>query len=136
MKKLAILSLTGASLAIAGLLLVPNLVTAQGNGFGAKTGEHANYGYHQNLQNKAQILGLSVEDLQTQLQTKTLAQIAEEKGKTLEEFRAEMNKIAEARWEERGLTDEQIAQRQAERAERQANCDGTGDGSHHYGQNR
>lgn len=140
MKKLAIFSLAGASLAVAGLLLVPNLVSAQRNGFGDGTQAGAGYGYRQNLENKAQVLGLSVEDLQAQLQTKTLAQVIEEQGKTLEEFRAAMSELAEARWAEMGLSQEEIAERQAERAQRQAEhngeCDGTGGGLHKYGQNR
>jgi hypothetical protein len=80
MKKLAILSVGTVSLAIAGLLLIPNLVNAQGgNGYsnGTGSGNGSGSGYGQMLTAKAQALGMTQEELQTQLKDKTMAQIIE-----------------------------------------------------------
>ena len=130
MKKLVMLSLATVGLVAAGIAFVPNIVNAQHGTFAARGNIGTGYNYSQNLTNKAQVLGLSVDELKTQLQTKTLLQIIEEKGMTLEQFRAEMTKLAEVRWADRGLSAEEIAERQARRAEHQAECDGTGGGRH------
>jgi hypothetical protein len=131
MKKLAILSAGTASLAIAGFLLAPSLVGAQGgNGYGNGSGNGSGSGYGQMLETKAQILGITTEELQTQLKEKTLYQIIEEKGLTQDQFHEQMGTAAEARWQERGLSAEEIAQRQTQRAANQGDCDGTGGGRH------
>jgi hypothetical protein len=103
MKKLAILSVGTVSLAIAGLLLIPNLVNAQGgNGYsnGTGSGNGSGSGYGQMLTAKAQALGMTQEELQTQLKDKTMAQIIEEKGLTQDQFHEKMGASAEARWAE------------------------------------
>jgi hypothetical protein len=142
MKKLALISAGAASLAIAGVLLVPNLVNAQG-GQGNSNGSVSGYGYERALTTKAEALNMTKDELQTQLQDKTMDQIMEEQGVSEEQFHQAMGVAAEARWKERGLTTEQIAERQAARAENQANhedgeCDGTMNGGQgvRYGQSR
>lgn len=138
MKKLAILSAGTASLAIAGLLLIPNLVNAQGGtGSGNSNGNGNGGGYEQMLTAKAQILGMTNEELKTQLQDKTMDQVIEAQGLSEDQFHEKMGSVAEARWAERGLSTEEIAERQALRAENQGECDGTGDGGGvRYGANR
>ncbi len=129
MKKLAILTVGTASLAIAGFLLVPSLAGAQGgNGYSNGSGNRSGYG--QMLETKAQLLGMTTEELQSQLKEKTLYQIIEEKGLTQDQFHEQMGEAAEARWQERGLSAEEVAQRQTQRAENQGDCDGTGGGRH------
>lgn len=87
-----------------------------------------NSGYARGLTAIAEKLGMSVEDLRAQLGEKTMMEIAEEKGYSVEEFQQIMSDMSLQRWQERGLSDEIIAERQAAQAERRANC--TGDGSY------
>lgn len=100
----------------------------QGNGYGAQTA----------LETRATALNMTAEQLQTQLQTKTVAQVAESQGLTLDQYQAKMREAAQARWADRGLSDEEIASRTATQTERQANCDGSGTQQHMggYGPNR
>lgn len=133
MKKILILSTGVVSLAAAGLILAPNFVDAQaGNGNGN------GYGYQQSLTNKAKVLGMTTEQLQTQLKDKTLLEVAKDKGLTEDQFHEKMEQAAEARWKERGLSQSEIDSRKKAMEERQANCDGSGSGGgmHRYGGNR
>lgn len=142
MKKSLLLTTAIASLGVAGFLLVPNLVNAQdGLGNGSKNGG----GYERAITTKAQVLGISAEELKTQLQTETMEQVIANSGLTEEQFQQAMQAAAEARWAERGLSAEEIAERQALRAANQAShedgegeCDGSGSGGNgvRYGQNR
>ncbi|NCU37579.1 hypothetical protein EOL96_00745 [Candidatus Saccharibacteria bacterium] len=100
-------------------------------------------GYQSSLESRAQVLGLSAEQLQAELETKTMSQIALEKGISEEAFRAKMNDAASTRWQARGLSDEEIAERKADREQRQAanseDCEfGSGNGTQQggYGRNR
>lgn len=127
-------------------------VTPKQNGAGVGTQSqngagngYRNYGGNQAaLENKAQIFGMTVDELKQALQNKTMSQIAVEKGLSQEEFQAKMQAAAEEHWQARGLSDEEIAKRKTERTERQAenqeNCDGfgSGTGNHRggFGQNR
>jgi len=130
MKKLLTLSAGVTSLAVAGLMLAPSFAQAasRDNGNG--------YGYQKSLTNKAQVLGMTTDQLKTQLQDKTLLQVAKDKGLTHEQFEAKMEQAAEARWKEMGLTQAQIDARKTAMEERQANCDGTGGGMNQYHGNR
>lgn len=72
-----------------------------------------------------------------------MSQIAVERGMTEDTFRTKMAEAAKARWEARGLSDEEIAKRTADREKRHAAnaADhewGSGEGSHQggYGRNR
>ena len=93
------------------------------------------------LESRAGVVGMTVEELQTALETKTMSQIAKEKGMTEEDFRTKMEAAAKARWEARGLTTEQITERLAEREKRHAanSADhewGSGEGGHQGGYGR
>ena len=100
-------------------------------------------GRQASLESRAGVVGMTVEELQTALETKTMSQIAKEKGMTEEGFRTKMEAAAKARWEARGLTTEEITERLAEREKRHAanSADhewGSGEGGHQggYGRNR
>lgn len=149
MKKL--LTIGVASLAVAGVVGAVGAnayaVNGQADGTGEKyaiqRGEGQGGGYQAALESKARVLGMSVEDLQKALETKTMSQIAVEKGITEEAFQAKMAEAAKARWEARGLSSQEIAQRIADREQRhnenQADHEfGSGDGQHKggYGHNR
>lgn len=115
------------TLAAAGLMLVPSFASAQsatinGNGNGGR------YGYAQSLATKADALSMTSEELQTALETKTLLQIAEEKGVSIDSLHESMQTAAQKRWADRGLSEEEIASRLQDMKDRQADCDGTGTG--------
>lgn len=119
MKKIVTYSIGIASLVATGLVLAPNLVSAQssntnthGNGNGA--------GYQQMIQTKAKLLGISESELKTQLQTKTMLQLAEEKGISEDQLHKSMETAARQRWADRGLTQSEIDARLKNMEERQA----------------
>lgn len=123
------------TLAIAGLAIVPSLASAQTNN--ANTGS----GYQQMLQTKADLIGITKDELSNQLETKTLEQIAEEKGINEDQIHAAMQKAAEKRWAEKVLTEAEIAERLAEMKTRQTGdheansvTRGQGRGSNHVNQ--
>lgn len=98
-------------------------------------------GRQASLESRAQIFGMSAAELESALQTKTMSQIAIERGMTEETFRAKMTEAAKARWEARGLSDEEIAKRIADRdARHAANAAdhefGSGEGNHQGGYGR
>ena len=151
MKK--ILTLGVATLAVAGIVGVGSLsasaLNGQGNGTGAQTGarqgnvQGQGKGYQASLESRAKVLGMSAEDLKKALETKTISQIAKEKGMTESDFQSKMAEAAKARWEARGLSSEEIAKRTADREKRHVanSADhewGSGDGNHQggYGRNR
>ena len=151
MKK--ILTLGVATLAVAGIVGVGSLsasaLNGQGNGTGAQTGarqgnvQGQGKGYQASLESRAKVLGMSAEDLKKALETKTISQIAKEKGMTESDFQAKMTEAAKARWEARGLSSDEIAKRTEEREKRHAanSADhewGSGEGNHQggYGRNR
>lgn len=105
---------------------------------GSGSGNGGSNGYTRQLQVKADALKLSVADLQEQLKTKTLTQLAAEKGVSMDAIHAATTKQAHANWEAKGMTAEQIKARESAQAERQADCDGTGNGAGgmHRGQNK
>lgn len=139
MKKTVTLGI--AAVAIAGII---GVATANTQAAPNQNRVHDSQGYQQMrngngggrqamLETRAEMFGMTVNQLQEQLQTKTMSQIAVEKGISAEEFRTKMQSTTEERWRARGLSDEEIAKRQADRAERQAenqaNCDGFGSGT-------
>jgi len=122
-KKLVILSTGIVSLAAAGLIALPSVTQAQGgnsNGGG--------YGYQQSLETKAKVLGMTTDKLQEQLKTKTMLQIAKDKGISEDQLHQKLQAAAQERWKTRGLSQEQINTRLKNMEERQASCDGTGNG--------
>lgn len=119
MKKIVTLSVGVASLAALGLMVAPNLVNAKS---GPNTGRTGGYGggYEQMIQSKAEILKMTATELKTQLQTKTMLQIAQQQGVSEDQFHTAMEKVARQRWEDRGLTQAEIDSRLQRMKERQA----------------
>lgn len=126
MKKLLILSSGIVGLAAAGVIVAPNLVQAQGGSGNGK-------GYLEALTSKAQILGMTKDQLQTELKTKTLHEVVEQKGVSEDTWHEKMEAANKARWEANGLTQAEIDSRLKAMEERQANCDGTGTGNENAG---
>jgi uncharacterized protein YdbL (DUF1318 family) len=93
---------------------------SNGNGNGS--------GYSQQLQVKADTLKITVSELQEGLKTKTLAEIAKDKGVSIDAIHATTSAKAHERWVANGLSADEIKEREADQAERQADCDGTENG--------
>ena len=145
MKKLLTLGI--ATLAVAGIAgassLTASALNGQADGTGARIGAGQGNGRQSSLESRAGVLGMSAADLEKALETKPMSQIAVERGMTEETFRAKMTEAAQARWEARGLSNEEIASRIADREARHAanaadHEFGSGDGNHQggYGRNR
>lgn len=149
MKKL--LTYGAASLAVAGVVgavtLNASAMSGAGNGVQAGVQQHdgsGNGGGRQtSLESRAKVVGMTAAELQKALETKTMSQIAKEKGLSEADFEAKMEAAAKARWESRGLSSEEIAKRIADRETRHAanaadHEFGSGDGNHQggYGRNR
>lgn len=90
------------------------------DGSGGGSGANGAGGQQASLESRAQVLSMTATELQTALETKTLSQIAVEKGLSEEVFEQKMNEAAQARWEVRGLSSEEVAQRVADQAARRA----------------
>lgn len=112
-----------------------------GNGAGNGTGTSASHqgsaqgnGYQTSLESRAKVLNMTATELQAALQTKTMSQLAVDKGMTEADFEAKMHTASRARWEARGLSDSEIATRTAAQLnQHDANVDhefGTGDENH------
>jgi hypothetical protein len=126
MKKLLILSSGIIVLAAVGVIIAPNLVQAQGgNGNGT--------GYQEALTSKAQILGITKDQLQAELKTKTLHEVVEQKGISEDTWHEKMEAANKSRWEANGLTQAEIDSRLKQMEDRQASCDGTGTGNENAG---
>jgi hypothetical protein len=118
----------GAIMATSGLALASN---GNGLGMGGSNGS----GYTQQLEVKASALKLTTAQLQDELKTKTLIQLAAEKNVSMDAIHEATAAQARTRWQANGLSAEQIKTREAAMAERQADCDGTGmGGGQHRGQ--
>jgi preprotein translocase subunit SecF len=113
---------------------------------GTGSGSANGYGRQSSIESRASVVGMTADQLEEALQTKTMSQVALDQDMTEEDFQVKMNEAANARWIARGLSSEEIAQRIADREARQATNEATdhefGDGttsnqgSHGYGQNR
>ncbi len=134
MKKVTLLA-GGTALALGALVASSGLAFAA-NDSAPRMGNANGSGYTQQLQVKADILKLSTAQLQEQLKTKTLTQLAAEKGVSMDTIRAATSAQAHARWQENGLTADQIKARETAQAQRQADCDGTGSGGGSGGMHR
>ncbi len=148
MKRIVIYSLAAA--AAVGVIGVSSLAVsaldtpakAHGMQRGMRMGEGRGQGRQQSLEARAAVFGMTVDELSKALETKTMSQIAVERGMDEETFRAKMAEVAKARWEARGLSKEEIAKRMAEREARHAanradHAFGSGEGNHMggYGKN-
>lgn len=120
MKKILTLGLAAvAAVGVIGLgSLSASAVESQNRGYAMGQGQGG--GKSAMLESRAQMFGMTVEELQKALETKTMSQIAVEKGYTEDTFRAKMLETAKARWEARGLSTEEIDQRIADREARHA----------------
>ncbi len=151
MKKL--LTLGVASLAVVGVVGIGTMsvsaLNGQGNqsGIGLHAADGSGYGngngngYQTSLESRATVLGMTAEQLRTALETKTMSQLALDKGLSEADFQAKMQTAATARWEARGLSDSEIAQRTADQAQRHETNSadhefGSGDGNHQAGYGR
>ncbi|MBW4062121.1 hypothetical protein HJC99_06120 [Candidatus Saccharibacteria bacterium] len=122
----------GGTVVTLGVLVASSGLAFAANDNASQMGNGRN-GYAQQLQVKASALNLSVTDLQEQLKTKTLAQIAAAKGVSMGAIHDATSKQAQANWAANGLTADQIKERTAAQAQRQADCDGTGSGNMNAG---
>ncbi|NTW62392.1 hypothetical protein HGB25_03220, partial [Candidatus Saccharibacteria bacterium] len=120
MNKIVMYGIGTVSLAAIGFAAVPSLAGAQGAvSRGVHSGGNGS-GYTQMIQTKAKLLGVTEEELKTQLQTKTMLQLAEEKGISEEQLHTAMEAAARQRWADKGLTQSEIDARLKNMAERQA----------------
>jgi hypothetical protein len=119
MKKITMYSIGIASLAAVGFAVVPTLASAQG-AVGNMNGSGNGTGYQQMIQTKAKLLGISETDLKTKLQTKTMLQLAQEKGISEDQLHKSMETAARQRWADRGLSQSEIDARLKNMQERQA----------------
>ncbi|MFC1622132.1 hypothetical protein ACFL13_01980 [Patescibacteria group bacterium] len=111
-------------LIFAGLALVGSLFIY------IKQGVYADEGYGwkgsrfggRGLEMKAEFFGMSVEDLQAALKNQTPLEIAEGQGKTKEDMFEFMKGKMVERMQDRGLSEEEIAERLARMEERHAQC--------------
>lgn len=130
MKKILTISLVVTGIAMAGLMVLPSFASAMGQNSNVN-GNGSGYGYQQVIESKAKALGMTVEELRTQLETKTLLEIAQEKGISEDQLHEAMQKSAQERWTAKGLSQSEIDARMQRMQERQASdheCDGTGSG--------
>ena len=81
-------------------------------------------GWGRMIEAHAEILGMSTDDLQAELGDKTFYEIAEEKGVSRDQLHEAMQQRAEEHWQEMGFSDDEIAQRREDMAERHESCDG------------
>ena len=119
MKKIIVYSLGIVSLASVGLLSIPIFAQAKSQNSNSNISKGA-YGYQQNIQSKAEILGITEDDLKSQLETKSLFQIAEEKNVSEDQLHDAMQKNAQERWASKGLTQAEIDSKLQDMKERQA----------------
>lgn len=130
MNKRAILVTTLGLATVGTLALTPLIANAQTTQ--KRYGDNGkNYG--NGLEIKAQAMEMSTEQLKEQLQTKTMSQVISDKGMTTEQFQEQIREATKERWQEMGLSDEEIQERTEQQQERQANCDGSGLNQNQYG---
>lgn len=135
--------IAGASVLAAAVTLGASSAALAANQYSAHThnGNGTGNGYSQQLEAKATALKMSTDQLREELKTKTLTQIAEEKQVSLDAVHQATQTAARARWQANGLSADETKARETAMAERQADCDGTGNndgsgsGRMHHGQN-
>ncbi len=129
--------------AIGAMSLAPmatSALTAQtqlhnGGGYGMSKGNGGN-----GSQVKAEVLNMTTEQLREQLETKTLSEVIADQDMTLDQYHEKVQTVSQDRWQEMGLSEEEIQTRTQDQLDRQENCDGTGtnmeQGGYRGGQNR
>lgn len=116
-----------STLIVASIIAIPNLAGAQT----ARTGRGE--GYQQMLQTKADLLGITKDELVKQLETKTFEQIAEEKNISEDKIHTSMQEAAKKRWAEKGLSESEISDRLENMKERQSGDHETNSANHGQG---
>lgn len=100
---------------------------ANGNGSGNQAVSGNGNGYQSSLETRAKAVNMTAAQLQEALKTKTMDQIMADQKVSTETYQAKVREASTARWQSRGLSDAEIKERQTWQADRQADCDGTGD---------
>lgn len=131
MKKL--LAVGASVFAIAGIVSVGTLNTYAMNGQGVENKDQAGMrqgnGHQSSLESRAKVFGMTADELKAALETKTMSQIAVDKGMNEETFKAKKAQVAMERWQLRGLSSDEIAKRVADREARHA----TNSADHEFG---
>lgn len=128
-----------AGLAVLGaLVIVPLSASALTATNQVRAGGYGANGRGNGLTIKAQAVNMTTEQLKEKLQTKTMAEVISDQGLTTEQFQEKVRTAVQERWQEMGLSQEEIQERTQAQQERQANCDGTGtgQGGFRHGQNQ
>lgn len=88
-------------------------------------GKMSMHGMGRGLELKAEFFGISVEELQSKFdEGKTMLEISEELDKNFDDMRTFMLEKAQERWQEMGLSQEEIDERMQRMEERHTNCEG------------
>lgn len=98
-----------------------------GYGNGSQSSLGNGNGYQSSLETRAKAVNMTTDQLQEALKTKTMDQIMVDQKVNTEAYHAAVRDAATARWKARGLSDAEIKERQTWQADRQNDCDGTGD---------
>ncbi len=81
---------SAAVLAVAGVVdfagFSASAINGQGNQFGQDTGQGNGRGYQALLESRAGVVGMTADQLKTTLKTKTMSQIAKERGMSEKRF--------------------------------------------------
>lgn len=115
MKKALFVGLLAAGV-VAGGILLARTVAADDPPLGRSW--FRGWGGGKGLEKKAEMLGMTVEELEAELETKTMVEIFEDQGIVPEELQAQMLEKARGRWQEMGLSEEEIAEREGRMEER------------------
>ena len=86
------------------------------------------------LETKAEVFGMTVDELEIAHETMDFEEIALQQGVSIDEMHAQMEAKAVARWSERGLSDEEISERLAVRSEQNIAGEGPHSGGLGFGQ--
>ena len=89
---------------------------------------------------KAEALDMTTEQLREQLQTNALSEVISNQEMTVEQYHENIQQASQNKWQDMGLSEEEIQKRTQDQLDRQADCDGTGMDQQHtgsrYGQSR
>lgn len=132
MNKKILLGVAAGLVATGAIVFTPLMVnaqTAQSQTHGGRNSKGSGNG----LEVRAQAMDMAAEQLKEQLQTKNMSQVISDQGMTTEQFQENVREAANNRWQEMGLSDEEIQERTEKQQERQANCEGSGLEHNQYG---
>jgi len=96
---------------------LPEIMKEQG------IGPERRQGRNRMLEEKAEILGMSVEELEIALESQTFHELFEEEGVDCETIKEKMREKAMQRWQEMGLSEEEIQERLEWQEQRQGECE-------------